>query len=174
MQAEERQRILVVTTGGTFEKSYCEEEGSLANRESQLRAHLLGRLRLPRTEVEIKEIMAIDSLYMDDSHREQIWNHLSAEFPASRPIIVLHGTDTMEHTAAFCHSMEPFPPVPVIFTGAMVPLAFVDSDGAQNFIEALMAASMLIPGWYIAFHNQIFDVPHVKKDKKLRTFVSTV
>ena len=55
--------------------------------------------------------------------------------------------------------------VPVVFTGAMIPMGFEDSDATQNVTEALLSAKLLSPGFYISFHNQIFSVPHVQKNK---------
>ncbi|MCB0377429.1 MAG: asparaginase [Bdellovibrionales bacterium] len=164
--------VIVLTTGGTIEKSYSEFDGSLKNRQSRLKNRLLSRLRLPHTKVDLFEVMAKDSLYMNDQDREEIWRAIHEQFPKEAPIVVLHGTDTMELTAGYCYSHCQNPPVPVIFTGAMKPMGFEDSDAAQNFIEALMAAHLVMPGFYISFHNHLFQVPLVKKNRKRRTFVS--
>jgi L-asparaginase len=52
----------------------------------------------------------------------------------------------------------------------MIPMGFEDTDATQNVTEALLAAKLLPAGLYIAFHNQIFKVPHVAKNKEKRTF----
>lgn len=170
--AEKTVRIL--TTGGTIEKSYSEFDGSLKNRQSVLRNRLLARLRLPHTQASVRELMAKDSLQMTDADREHIWNELQAEFKAQSPVVILHGTDTMDVTARFCFDRCPEPPVTVVFTGAMKPMGFEDSDAMQNFVEALTACQLLPPGFYISFHNHIFKVPHVKKNKKRRTFEDSI
>jgi L-asparaginase len=54
----------------------------------------------------------------------------------------------------------------------MIPMGFDDSDAAQTVTEALLAAKLLKPGFYISFHNQIFEVPHVRKNKEKGTFES--
>ena len=162
--------VIILTTGGTIEKSYSEYDGSLKNRQSQLKNRLLARLRLPHTEVQLKEIMAKDSLYMTEEDRELILKTIVEQFNKNCPILVLHGTDTRENTAEYCFQHCPEPPVPVIFTGAMKPMGFEDSDAAQNFIEAMMAAHIATPGFYISFHNHLFKVPNAKKNRKRRTF----
>ena len=95
----DQNRVIVLTTGGTFEKSYSEREGSLSNRESQLKHRLLSRLRLPNTEIEVHEIMAKDSLDMTDEDRQWILQKVTEYSKQNVPILVLHGTDTMEQTA---------------------------------------------------------------------------
>lgn len=163
---------MVLTTGGTIEKSYNEFDGSLKNRQSRLKNRLLSKLRLPHTDVRLQEIMAKDSLNMTEEDREAIWRKISEEFSKEDPIVVLHGTDTMEVTAKFCFDHCPEPPVPVVFTGAMKPMGFEDSDAPQNFIEALCLSQVLESGFYISFHNRVFQVPHVRKNRRRRTFES--
>lgn len=162
---------MVFSTGGTIEKSYNELEGSLKNRESTFKELLLKHLRLPHTKVALREIMAKDSLDMDEEDREVICRQVEGHFGHDQPIIVLHGTDTMEITAKYCFEHSPNPPVPVVFTGAMKPMGFIDSDGPQNIIESFMACQLAQPGYYICFHNHLFEVPHVTKSKQKGTFV---
>ena len=52
----------------------------------------------------------------------------------------------------------------------MKPLGFEDSDALQNVTEALFAARLVKPGVYISFHNRLFTVPGVRKNKELGTF----
>ena len=53
-----KSRIIVLTTGGTIDKSYDEFDGSLQNRGSEIKRDLIGRLRLPYTELEVMSLMA--------------------------------------------------------------------------------------------------------------------
>lgn len=169
----EKKRILAITTGGTIEKSYCETEGTIANRESILHAKLVQRLRLPHTELKVLEIMAKDSLELNDHDRSTISDTIRSQSENYDGIIVLHGTDTMAHTLRFCHKREPNPTVPVVFTGAMKPAGFEDSDAQQNVTEALLASQILPPGHYIAFHSRVFPAPNVTKNRKRLTFEAT-
>ncbi len=166
------QKVTILTTGGTIEKSYNEFDGSLENRQSRLKNRLLSKLRLPHTQVSLIEIMAKDSLHMDDSDREKIWQTLSEQFDKQVPLVVLHGTDTMELTAEYCFDRCADPSVAVVFTGAMKPMGFEDSDAPQNFIEALAVCQILEPGFYISFHNRVFKVPRATKNRRRRTFES--
>lgn len=166
----ERQRVIILTTGGTIEKSYSEFDGSLRNRQSMLKNRLLSKLRLPHTDVDMLEVMAKDSLHMSDEDRQEIWLAIKGQFDRNQAILVLHGTDTMELTAKYCFEQNDQPPVPVVFTGAMKPMGFEDSDALQNFSEALVVCHVLSPGFYVSFHNRVFKVPDVQKNRRRRTF----
>jgi L-asparaginase len=168
--------ICVFTTGGTIEKIYDEREGTLQNRESResmIHQMLFSRLRLPYTKIQINSILSKDSLFMTDADRELLLNsiihHLSVE---KMPILVIHGTDTMVKSAHFVHQGITTPDVPIVFTGAMKPLGFLDSDACQNVTEALLSLKLLSPGVYISFHNRIFPLPNVRKNPGISTFES--
>jgi len=118
----------------------------------------------------VKQIMSKDSLYMDDTDREFILSSIKKYELEKKPIIVLHGTDTMDLTSKYCHDNYPNVSVPVVFTGAMKPLGFDDSDAAQNVIEAIFAARILSPGYYVTFHGKLFTVPNFRKNKQRGTF----
>lgn len=170
-----KQEVLVMTTGGTIEKTYDEFDGSLANRESQIKQRILSRLRLPHTEIRVFSLMAKDSLHMTDYDRTLILKTIQNHLPKNKPIVILHGTDTMAKTAtlvfnALKDSKELT--VPIVFTGAMKPMGFEDSDSYQNVTEALLAVKILKPGVYISFHNRVFELPKVRKNKEKRTFES--
>ncbi|MCB0392711.1 MAG: asparaginase [Bdellovibrionales bacterium] len=162
--------ILIITTGGTFEKSYSEDEGLLANRESQIKQKLLDKLRLPNTDVKVKAIMAKDSLDMTPSDRAKILDNIKEAIPVFQAIIVVHGTDTLDQSLQFCEQQLKTPAIPIIFTGAMKPAGFDDSDALQNFTEALYAAKIVDPGYYLSFHGQLFHGTKIKKNKSTRTF----
>lgn len=166
----EKMRVIIVTTGGTIDKTYDELDGSLENKESAIKESILKRLRLPYTELEVISVLNKDSLYMTDFDRSLLVKSLRIQLQKGHPIVVLHGTDTMAKSASFVLAEIKTFPVPVVFTGAMKPLGFDDSDAKQNVTEALLASKLLAPGVYISFHNRVFPVPGVKKNKILRTF----
>ncbi len=162
--------LYILATGGTIEKIYDEYEGSLQNRDTIVKNKILQRLRLPYTDITVKQIMAKDSLYMDDDDRKFILDSLRSHEKEGDPIVVLHGTDTMDLTSRYCFDNYPTINVPVVFTGAMKPLGFDDSDATQNVIEAIFAARILAPGYYVTFHGKLFKVPNFRKNKQKGTF----
>lgn len=162
--------VLLITTGGTIEKTYDEFDGSLENRGTSIKNRILSKLRLPYTNILVHPLLSKDSLYMDDADRKLICETIQEDLKKEAPIVVLHGTDTMALTAEYCFERIKNLSVPVVFTGAMIPMGFDDTDATQNVTEALLAARLLSPGFYISFHNQIFKVPYVQKNKEKRTF----
>jgi L-asparaginase len=164
-----RKKIYVITTGGTIEKIYDEESGTLANRGSVL-DEMLRRLRLPYTEIQSYDLLCKDSLQMTDRDRQMILFAVENLVEHGHPIVILHGTDTMELTAHYLYENLPNLQVPIILTGAMTPFGFEKSDAVQNFTEALLAAKCMSPGLYISMHNEVHIVPGVYKNREKGTF----
>ena len=164
--------IIVITTGGTIEKTYDEFDGSLENRGTSIKNRIMTKLRLPYTNILVYPLISKDSLHMDDLDRELICQTIKDQLQRNAPIVILHGTDTMAVTAKYCFEKITNLKVPVVFTGAMIPMGFEDTDATQNVTEALLSSKLLRPGFYISFHNQIFEVPHVQKNKSKGTFES--
>ncbi len=162
--------VIIITTGGTIEKTYDEFDGSLENRGTSIKNRILSKLRLPNTNILVEPVLSKDSLYMDDEDRKLICIKIQSLLQKNSPIVILHGTDTMAQTAEFCFNNIKDLVVPVVFTGAMIPMGFDDTDATQNVTEALLSTRLLAPGFYISFHNSIFKVPHVRKNKEKRTF----
>ncbi|MBF0312735.1 MAG: asparaginase [Oligoflexia bacterium] len=167
----EKSKVIIITTGGTIEKTYDENDGQLVNRFSIVESRVLDRLRHPYLEVEVRPILAKDSLYMNDHDREQLALSLSQFMSEKHPILVLHGTDTMDKSARHCHTkLAETITIPIVFTGAMRPLELEDTDAVQNIIEALLACQHLPAGVYLSFHSRIFPAMNFKKNRKLGTF----
>ena len=162
-------KIQVLTTGGTIEKVYSEQTGTVQNVATRIEGYL-DLLRLPDAQVEVTPLMNKDSLDMTDADRTLILQAVRERIVGA-PVVIVHGTDTMVETGRLLKSQLISPEHPVILTGAMTPLGFERSDGLQNLTESLFAARMLKPGVWIVIHNQVFDVDHVRKDRQLARFV---
>jgi L-asparaginase len=162
--------IYVITTGGTIEKVYSEQNGTVANLDNKIDRYLR-LLRLPDCEVHIVPLMNIDSLEMKDSDRAKILGKLNALLPEKAPILITHGTDTMVETGLYLQRALSQLRVPIVMTGAMAPLGFEGSDALQNLTESLLALRILSPGIYIVSHNQVFPISNVRKDRVLGRFV---
>src|SRR4029077_196267 len=95
-----RHCVYVLTTGGTIEKVYSENSGSVANTESKIDRYLR-LLRLPDIEVNIVLLMNKDSLEMTGQDRVLILGMVRAILKENAPIVITHGTDTMLETGSY-------------------------------------------------------------------------
>ena len=163
-------RVYLVSTGGTIEKVYSEQSGTVENRAAKLDRYLRA-LRLPDADVQTVHLMNKDSLELTDSDREEVRARIAELLAEGAPIVISHGTDTMTETGRYLEKAFPELKAPIILTGAMTPLGFEGSDGLQNLTESLMAARLLAPGVYVVMHGQVFPVSRARKDKDKATFV---
>jgi L-asparaginase len=163
-------RIIMISTGGTIEKTYDEGDGSLENKKSIILQQILKKLRMPYKDIEVIALMAKDSLLMTDADRELIDHVVQDKLKQKCPIVIIHGTDTMEVTAKYLYQTIKNPGQPIILTGAMRPVEFENSDAIQNVTEALFAATVCTPGIYISFHSELYKVPQVQKNRDKGTF----
>jgi len=157
--------VRVYVTGGTFDKEYDERTGRLFFKDSHLSEMLtLGRSRVP---VELRTLMMVDSLEMDDDDRELILNQCRKS--ETERIVLTHGTDTMEITARALGEAG-IPGKTIVLTGAMIPFAFGSSDGLFNLGAALAFAQSLPPGVYVAMNGRVFNWDNVRKNKDAGQF----
>jgi L-asparaginase len=164
--------VYILTTGGTIEKTYSEQTGTVANLNAKIQRYL-DLLRLPDTQVVVKPLLNKDSLEMTDADRHLVLESVQVLLAHNAPIIVTHGTDTMVETGCYLQREIPNLKVPIVFTGAMSPLGFEGSDGLQNLTESLLAVRLLSPGVYLVMHNQVFPIDKVQKDRPRARFIST-
>jgi L-asparaginase len=162
--------IYVLTTGGTIEKVYSENSGSISNTENKIDRYLR-LLRLTDIEVNIVPLMNKDSLEMTDQDRVLILGMVRAILKENAPIVITHGTDTMVETGLYLQRALPNLTTPIVLTGAMTPLGFEGSDGLQNLTESLLAVQLLPPGVYIVMHGGVYPADRVRKDHALSRFV---
>jgi L-asparaginase len=164
------QRVYLVTTGGTIEKVYSEQTGSVENLGPKIDRYFR-LLRLPDLEVKTVHLMNKDSLEMTDEDRKLVLETVRALLEDPAPVVITHGTDTIVETGLLLQSHLPGLATPIILTGAMTPLGFEGSDGLQNLTESLLAARLLSPDVWLVMHNQVFPIDRAYKDRELARFV---
>ncbi len=158
--------IQIFVTGGTFDKEYNELTGELFFQATHIGDMLrLGRCLVPVT---VETLMMIDSLQMTAGHRELILSRCLAT-EATR-IVITHGTDTMEQTAAVLG--QTVQGKTIVLTGAMVPYQFGSSDGMFNLGTALAFVQTLAPGVYVAMNGKCFPWNAVRKNREAGIFES--
>ena len=151
--------ILILVTGGTFDKEYNELTGELFFKDT----HVFEMLKLGRNLVSttIHPLMMKDSLHMTDDDRKWIADHC-ASVPQEH-IIITHGTDTMVETAEYLSGK--LKEKTIVLTGAMIPYKFGSSDGLFNLGSALALVQTLNKGVYIAMNGRYFRAGKVRKNR---------
>lgn len=160
--------IQIFITGGTFDKEYNFVTGQLFFKDTHL-PEILDRGRCT-LDIDIKTLMMIDSLEMNEADREIII-HNCKKSTADR-ILITHGTDTMGLTAKALASAN-LEGKTIVLTGAMIPYAFGNSsDGFFNLGSALAFLQTLPPGIYIAMNGRYFHWSKVRKNTSTGFFES--
>ena len=164
-----KKRIAIISTGGTIEKTYDELSGLLQNQVSVLDI-MLASLELRGVEVRRVQLMNKDSLEMTPEDHALIAETAESMARASDGVVVVHGTDRLQHSGEALVAMFGTLRTPVVFTGTMRPYQLRSTDALQNLTKALLAVQLLPPGVYVAMHNQMLAFPGVVKDRQAGTF----
>jgi L-asparaginase len=162
-----RKKIVVLGTGGTIAGRAASAQDNLGYQAAAIGVQELLR-GLPVAaglELQAEQVAQIDSKDMDFA----VWCSLSQRCahwlaqPDVAGIVVTHGTDTMEETAFFLHSVLA-PVKPVVLTGAMRPATSAAADGPQNLADALaVASSPIAQGVSVVFAGAVHGAPDVQK-----------
>jgi len=136
-------KIKLFLTGGTIDKRYDELTGELNYTKTHIR-DMLNQARC-RVDLDIEELMLIDSLDITEDQRQQILQ-ACINSPADR-IMITHGTDTIVKTAQLLGNN--IQDKTVVLFGSMIPYVFGGSDALFNFGTALAAVQTLGGGGFI-------------------------
>ncbi len=170
-------KILVLTMGGTIDaESYPEGKvpqyitpGKRRLSISTLRD--IAAVRGEQVDIECIVICNKDSKDMDDYDKDKLYKTI-AEKAASYPrIVVSTGTDNLTDLAKNLKSRIGTPACPVVFTGAMSPLANKVSDGRENLELAAFGKHDAAPDIYVAMHGHFVGPGQIYKDFDKRKFV---
>lgn len=158
-------KLLVLTTGGTLDKVYFD-----ALSEFQVGDPVVGPILTTMNvnfEFEVIEICRKDSLELTGQDREKL--KATIESSDAAHVLITHGTDTMVDSANYIGQQTG---KVIIFTGAMQPAAFTNTDAVFNIGTAVGAFSVAQPGSYIAMSGQVYPASHVFKNYDSKRFES--
>lgn len=148
----DKKSILLLTTGGTIASAPSGD--GLAPQRWQILAHFIEQLRA-FYHITVKDVMCLDSSNIRPEEWQQLARHIFREAPGYDGIVVSHGTDTMAYTASAVTFMLPGLQIPVVFTGAQVPVQDPLSDGPDNLRTAFAMAASGCPGVFLAFDRRV-------------------
>ena len=145
-------KIKVFTVGGTIDKMYSEEKGTLnfSFGKQAVRELSDSKVKL-NLEYDIERLLAKDSLEMNDEDRQLIKK--ACEGTIANKILITHGTDTMIDTARV---LSVIPNKVIVLTGASQPYKFRESDAEFNIGVAIGALNILDQGVYISMNGRVY------------------
>jgi len=160
-----KKRILIINTGGTFNKRYDPVKGDLYVDQGSLALDDLASKWL--CDFEIINIIGKDSLDMGTHDRLEILAIITqSEFD---DIVIIHGTDTISLTAEYLADADL--EKRIVLTGAMVPYAVDPVEATANFSSALGYIQCLEKDGVYLVMNALFDhYEKIKKDKRKGRF----
>ena len=145
-------RILLLGTGGTIACLPTAQGLAPAFKARDL----LKYIALPDVEIVSRDLFALDSSNIQPEEwrmmARSIRDSIAEGFDA---IVITHGTDTLAYTASMLSFMLQGIRIPVVLTGAQYPIAYPDSDGKGNLLNAILSAMELSGGVYICFGDRI-------------------
>jgi L-asparaginase len=141
------QKIVVLGTGGTIAGTAAQAGDNIGYTAAQvgvgeLLAAVPGLETMAGGPLVVEQLAQIDSKDMEVG----VWRALARrcaecmDDPAVRGVVITHGTDTIEETAWFLHSVLPASK-PVVLTCAMRPSTALVPDGPQNLLDAVAVAA---------------------------------
>ena len=158
-------KLLVLTTGGTLDKVYFDALSEFQVGEP-VAANILMAMNV-NFEYEVIEICRKDSLELTEQDRDKL--KTTIESSDANHVLITHGTDTMvdsaNHIGVQANKV-------IVFTGAMQPAAFSNTDAVFNIGTAIGAFSVAQWGTYIAMSGQVYPAGDVFKNYDSRRFES--
>jgi len=160
--------ILIVNTGGTFNKRYNPLKGELEVPKDSIALENILKY-FYNLKYEIKNIIHKDSLDMLDYDREILVDIIKNS--KQDKILIIHGTDTMDKTSEFLE--KNITDKTVLITGAMVPFNIDSVEANANFSMALgYLLNTNKKGIFIAMHGLIDEYKNVFKNREIGVFQS--
>jgi len=160
------QEILIINTGGTFNKRYNPLKGKLqVPKDSKALESILKYFY--NLKYKVLNIIHKDSLDMGDDDRQKIVDVI--EESSYQKVIIIHGTDTMDKTALFLE--ERITDKCIILTGAMVPFSIDFVEATANISTAIgYILNCQTKGIYISMHGLVDIHNRVFKNREIGIF----
>ena len=155
--------LLVLTTGGSIDKTYSAAKSSFVVGVPAAR-RILSDANVT-LEIEVHELFRRDSLDISEEDRLAISHEIGKS--SCRRIVITHGTDSIVETARF---LEPSNDRTIVLTGAMRPADFRKTDAEFNRGAAIAAVQILPGGVYIVMNGRILTSAHSRKNPEREIF----
>ena len=156
--------MIILNTGGTFNKRYDPIKGELIVPKDNRAVEEY--LKKSCQDIAVRGLIYKDSLEFSDQDRQEL---LEAVRNIDEPVVIVHGTDTMDVSAQFL--AKNLTDRLVVFTGAMVPFSIDPVEASANLTLAITAARLLGGrGVYITMHGLVAPYHQIYKNRNKGVF----
>lgn len=160
------EKILIINTGGTFNKRYNPLKGELEVPKDGIAPETILQF-CHNTSYELLNLIHKDSLDMLDSDRDILVKTIQEK--ALKKVLIVHGTDTMDQSARYL--AERLPEHIITLTGTMVPFSIEKVESTANFMMALGDVMRNEEkGVYIAMHGIVAPHASIYKNREKGIF----
>ena len=158
--------IVIINTGGTFNKEYNEIKGILEVRQDNNFIETI----FEKSKIIKRDIFGLlykDSLEITDLDREELVSFIKKT--EAKKILIVHGTDTIDLTAEYI--FERIKDKTIVLTGAMKPYSIEPVEATANFMLAygyLQRENESVVS--ISMHGNVKEYTQIKKNKEKGIF----
>lgn len=154
-------KILIISTGGTF-NCIQTDEGLLPEfNENELRKRL--QPVTAECELTFENLLNMDSANILPKHWKMIADCVNKYYKSQDGIVIIHGTDTLAYTSSMLSHMLKGIPIPVVITGSQLSIINPVADALENMRIAIYMAKNNYPGVFVAFNRKIMLAKCVSK-----------
>ncbi|MGB5867991.1 MAG: asparaginase domain-containing protein [Arcobacteraceae bacterium] len=166
MLNKNNKKILILNTGGTFNKVYNQIEGKLVVPQDNYAVETI----IESTKIDYFDIDGIiykDSLEITKDDRKELVKYIKKT--DYEKVIIIHGTDTMGETAKFI--AKNIKDKLIILTGAMIPFSLNRMESTSNLLLAVGYMQQKTKnGVYISMHGNVKKHNKIYKNRELGIF----
>jgi L-asparaginase len=158
-----RAKICLIFAGGTIGMVRNTKTGAL--QPAEYSADIIRDIPELQKHVQLdfKMIMNIDSSNMTPTSWTEIAKTIHSLYDKYDGFVVAQGTDTMAYTSSALSFALQNLSKPIVFTGSLIPLNEIGSDGRNNLIFACLIAAEDIAEVCLVFSNKIIRANRSKK-----------
>ncbi len=158
--------ILILNTGGTFNKVYNELNGKLiVPKDNSAIDKIIKSIKIET--ITVKGLIYKDSLDIDKQDRKELVSCInSLDY---KKIIIIHGTDTMGKTASYLNKY--IKNKQIVLTGAMIPFSIDSIEATANLMSAYgFILNCSKDDTYISMHGLVKKFNKIKKNREIGVF----
>ena len=158
--------VVILNTGGTFNKEYNEINGIVEVREDNNLIEII----MEKSKITKENVFGLfykDSLELTNLDREKLVLYIKKL--DSQKILIVHGTDTMDITAKYLDTQ--IKDKTIVLTGAMKPYSIYPVEATSNLILGYgYLLGCKTKGIYIAMHGNVKEYTQIQKNKEKGIF----